>query len=97
MRHFMIKNCTCDGQLDDFDVILQTQLPQHNQMFSRKHYIAFDTAMRSVTNHNFTIPKPKSSLYKESLTYSGPVIWNTIPPEIKRSLTIGSFTSKLLS
>ena len=56
-----------------------------------------ETALRSVTNHNFTIPKPKSSLYKESLAYSGPVIWNTIPPEIKRSLTIGSFTSKLLS
>ena len=56
-----------------------------------------ETALRSVTNHNFTIPKPKSSLYKESLAYSGPVIWNTIPPEIKHSLTIGSFTSKLLN
>ena len=33
-----------------------------------------ETALRSVTNHNFTIPKPKSSLYKESLAYSGPVI-----------------------
>ena len=52
------------------------------------------TALRSVTNN--TIPKPKSSLYKDSLAYSGPVIWNTIQPEIKRSLTIGSFTSKLL-
>ena len=48
-----------------------------------------ETALRSVTDHNFTIPKPKSNLYKESLAYSGPVIWNTIPPEIKRSLTIG--------
>ena len=56
-----------------------------------------ETALRSVTNHNFTIPKPKSSLYKENLAYSGPVIWNTIPPEIKRSLTKGSFTSKLLN
>ena len=56
-----------------------------------------ETALRSVTNHNFIIPKSKSNLYKESLAYSGPVIWNTIPPEIKRSLTIGSFTSKLLS
>ena len=48
-----------------------------------------ETALRSVTDHNFTIPKPKSNLYKESLANSGPVIWNTIPPEIKRSLTIG--------
>lgn len=54
-----------------------------------------DTALRSVTNHNFTIPKPKTSLYKESLSYSGPIIWNAIPADVKTSSTIGLFTNKL--
>ena len=54
-----------------------------------------NTSLRSVSNQNFTIPKPKCSLYKESLSYSGPVggIWNAIPTEIKKSSTINAFTN----
>ena len=54
-----------------------------------------NTSLRSVSNQNFTIRKPKCSLYKESLSYSGPVIWNAIPPEIKKSSTINAFTNTL--
>ena len=54
-----------------------------------------NTSLRSVSNQNFTIPKPKCSLYKESLSYSGPVIWNSIPTEIKKSSTIKAFTNTL--
>ena len=46
-------------------------------------------------NHNFTITQPKCSLYKESLSYSGPVIWNAIPTDIKKSSTINAFVNKL--
>ena len=53
------------------------------------------TSLRSVANHNFTIPQPKCSLYKESLSYSGPVIWNAIPTDIKKSSTINAFVNKL--
>ena len=44
-----------------------------------------NTSLRSVSYQKFTIPQPKCSLNKESLFYSGPVIWNAIPPEIKKS------------
>ena len=54
------------------------------------------TSLLSVSNQTFTIPKPKCSLYKESLSYSGPVIWNAIPHEIKQFSTLGAFTNKLL-
>ena len=55
-----------------------------------------NTSLRSVSNQNFTIPKPKCSLYKESLSYSGPVICNAIPTEIKKkSSTIKAFTNTL--
>ena len=54
-----------------------------------------NTSLRSVSNHNFTIPQPKCSLYKESLSYSGPVIWNAIPTDMKKSSTINAFVNKL--
>ena len=39
--------------------------------------------LRSVTNSNFVIPRPQVHLFKSSLSYSGPVIWNnTVKREI---------------
>ena len=35
-----------------------------------------NTSLRSVSNHNFTIPQPKYSLYKESLSYSQSLPYN---------------------
>ena len=63
--------------------VASSLLPQYIDFFQLRADSLSETALRSVTNHNFSIPKPKSSLYKESLAYSGPVIWNTIPPEMK--------------
>ena len=54
-----------------------------------------NTSLRSVSNYNSRIPQPKCSLYKESLTYSGPVIWNAIPTDIKKSSTINAFVNQL--
>ena len=42
------------------------------------------SSLRSVTNRNFLIPKPKLNLFKNSLSYSGAIIWNSIPLEIKK-------------
>ena len=37
-----------------------------------------NTSLGSVSNHNFTIPQPKRSLNKESLSYSGPFIFRML-------------------
>ena len=42
--------------------------------------------LRSTSNKNFLIPKPKISLFKNSLSYSGALVWNSIPLWIKRIL-----------
>ena len=52
------------------------------------------TSLRSVTNKNFLIPKPKLNLFKNSLSYSGAIIWNSIPLEIKASKSLDSFVNK---
>ena len=52
--------------------------------------------LRSTSNKNFLIPKPKISLFKSSLSYSGALVWNSIPLRIKNSSTLESFTNKYL-
>lgn len=49
--------------------------------------------LRSVTNNNFLIPKPKINLFKNSFSYSGALVWNSIPLRIKKSNTLESFTN----
>ena len=51
----------------------------------------------------FNILKPhlsKSFIYlskfKESMSYSGPIIWNAIPNEIKTTAALSSFSDKLV-
>ena len=52
------------------------------------------SSLRSVTNRNFLIPKPKLNLFKNSLSYSGAIIWNSIPLEIKNSNSLNMFVNK---
>ena len=41
--------------------------------------------LRSMSNRNFLIPKPKINLFKNSFSYSGALVWNSIPLWIKNS------------
>lgn len=52
--------------------------------------------LRSVTADNFVLPKPSTELYKNSMAFSGPVIWNCLPDVAKNALTIQSFHSKCI-
>ena len=66
-------------------------VPQYiSDMFKRRSEIAQNTSLRSITNENFTIPKPSLALYKESISYSGPVVWNSIPNEIRVGRVTGN-------
>ena len=55
-----------------------------------------DTLLRSVSNQNFYILKSNLSLFKNSLSYSGPVIWNIIPSDVKNSSTHNIFTRNVV-
>ena len=52
-------------------------------LFTRRSEVAHGASLRSITNQTFAIPKPKLTLYKESISNSGPVIWNNIPNDIR--------------
>ena len=49
---------------------------------------------RSTAYNNFYMPEARINLTKKSLLYSGPKIWNNIPPEI-RSLPFFLFKKNL--
>ena len=54
-----------------------------------------DHNLRSVSNGDLVPPKFRLNCYKNSLSYSGSSIWNSIPNQIRRSPTLQEFKSKL--
>ena len=69
--------------------VVHDMVPQYiNDLFQLRADTVPDTSLRSVSNQNFYIPKPIISLFKNSLSYSGPVKWNTIPSDIKNLSTL---------
>ena len=62
------------------------------ELFQIKGCNGEDTmTLRSDSNKNFKTPKPKLNMFKNTLSYSGSLIWNSIPAEIRNDNTIGDF------
>ena len=71
-------------------------VPQYiKDLFQLRTDTVPDTSLRSVSVRIF-ISKPNISLFINSLSYSGPVIWNTIPLDIKNSSTLNIFTKNVV-
>lgn len=65
-----------------------------NEMFAKRQTQtnAHDShVLRSMTADNFLLPKPRTGLYKGSLAFSGPVIWNCLDPNVKSAPSLESF------
>ena len=43
-------------------------------------------SLRSVAQHNYIVPQAKCNLFKGSLTFSGVIVWNSIPATIIRHI-----------
>lgn len=48
-------------------------------------------ALRGVTHGNLIVPKPKTELFKKSFAYSGSVLWNGLPYEMRKVQNTYSF------
>ena len=66
-------------------------------LFQRRSDSIMNTTLKSVSDENFVTPRPNLSIFKESLSYSGPVIWNSIPLEIKNFSSLNYFVEKALT
>ena len=54
------------------------------------------TKLRSSSHLNYTIPRPRIEQFKDSISYSGPSIWNKIPESIRSMNTVDSFTTHFI-
>ena len=50
--------------------------------------------LRLVTSRNYIVPQAKCNLFKGSLSYSGVVVWNSIPVSIKCSKSLPIFVQR---
>ena len=66
-------------------------------LFQRRLDHSLHASLRSVSRQIFRIPNPNLSIFKDSISYLGPIIWNSIPNEIKNSSTCSSFIQKIIS
>ncbi len=50
--------------------------------------------LRSISNQSIHVPRPRTEMFKGSLTYSGAIIWNSIPINVRNSCSVRSFTNQ---
>ena len=83
-------------------------LPLKRQLDFNKALLMFKANRSMVPSHTtslfnecnnrtirYILPKPRIDLYKTSLAFSGPSVWNTLPVGIKTVGTIGCFKSEV--
>ena len=65
-------------------------LPEYmNEMFTVQSSSRY--TLRSETRGNLVIPKATTNLFKQSLQYSGPKIWNDLPVTLRNSESLATF------
>ena len=73
--------------------VSQKNIPSYIQdLFQYNTYLSKN--LRSSNSLNFIIPKPNIELFKESVSYSGTILWNSIPADIRASETIKQISTK---
>ena len=52
-------------------------------------------SLRSSTHQNLSIPKHRNELFKRTLQYSGAIIWNGLPSNLRSAPSLASFKQNL--
>ena len=47
------------------------------------------------TEGKLTVPLPRTEHYKRSFSYSGAVLWNSLPSKLKQAISVNDFKSKI--
>ena len=68
------------------------ETPQYiNEMFNQRITDENTTFLRPSVSSNFIPPRPKREIFKQSIIYSGPIVWNSLPAQLKNLNSISSF------
>ena len=72
--------------------ILNDKLPKHlKSMFTKSLIINNDITIKN----RLILPMPKLDIYKTSLCFSGSLLWNSLPINIKSNTSLSSFKENL--
>lgn len=67
-----------------------------NETFSLRNNMNNSVALRSSASGCFVPPKPRTESFKQSMRYSGCLIWNSLPDEVKSAETMNTFHNRCL-
>ena len=67
-----------------------------SESFTLRNNVNTSINLRSSSAGCFIPPKPRTEYFKHSMRYSGCLVWNSLPEEIKSAQTIDTFHSRCL-
>lgn len=70
-----------------------TYIAEH---FTLRNNVNTSINLRSTSAGCFIPPKPRTEYFKHSMRYSGCLVWNSLPEEVKSSQTIDTFHKRCL-
>ena len=79
-------------EMESLNSLLGSLTPEYiNEMFQLWPLNNTLQSLRSSTTINYALPRPHKELFKQSLIFSGPLIWNNLPDKLKNLGTVDCF------
>ncbi|MCU7801469.1 MAG: hypothetical protein KZQ70_15395, partial [gamma proteobacterium symbiont of Lucinoma myriamae] len=77
--------------------VSRSETPQYvNELFHQRILNNEAPILRSASAHTYIPPRPNKEIFKQSVTYSGPIIWNSLPDNLKSLNSIDTFHSNFI-
>ena len=77
--------------------IFNNTAPEYiSENFTLRNNVNTSINLRSSAAACFIPPKPRTEYYKHSLRYSGCLVWNSLPEEVKKAQTIDTFHNRCM-
>ena len=67
-----------------------------SENFTLRNNVNDSVVLRSITSGCFVPPKPRTEYFKQSMKYSGYLIWNSLSDEVKGAKTLETFHNRCL-
>ena len=68
-----------------------------SEQFTLRNNVNTSVHLRSVSACCFIPPKPRTEYYKHSFIYSGCLVWNSLPADIKRAESLNTFHNRCIT
>ena len=77
--------------------VYSNEVPSYiSENFSLRSNVNTSIHLRSMSAGCFVPPKPRTEYFKHSMRYSGCLVWNNLPDEVRNAPTIDSFHNRCL-